>query len=159
MAVSVIPTLDLERAIAEQGYDVIVGFDEVGRGSLAGPVMVGAAAIWARDLGGFSGVRGGESAGRGSYRDIIELIICRSDFVSSMTDEIFFSAMFKAYSPEVAVNYVNSVDIFKKHAEKAEEEIRKGYREYISGDDTFRIDFKVLDGRKSCAKKTPEYLP
>ena len=35
MAVSVIPTLDLERAIAEQGYDVIVGFDEVGRGSLA----------------------------------------------------------------------------------------------------------------------------
>lgn len=65
MAVSVIPTLDLERAIAEQGYDVIVGFDEVGRGSLAGPVMVGAAAIWARDLGGFSGVRGGESAGRG----------------------------------------------------------------------------------------------
>ena len=31
MAVSVIPTLDLERAIAEQGYDVIVGFDEVGR--------------------------------------------------------------------------------------------------------------------------------
>ena len=65
MAVSVIPTLDLERAIAEQGYDVIVGFDEVGRGALAGPVMVGAAAIWARDLGGFSGVRGGESAGRG----------------------------------------------------------------------------------------------
>lgn len=65
MAVSVIPTLDLERAIAEQGYDVIVGFDEVGRGSLAGPVMVGAAAIWARGLGGFSGVRGGESAGRG----------------------------------------------------------------------------------------------
>lgn len=65
MAVSVIPTLDLERAIAEQGYDVIVGFDEVGRGSLAGPVMVGAAAIWARDLGGFSGVRGGESAGCG----------------------------------------------------------------------------------------------
>ena len=82
----------------------------------------------------------------GSYRDIIELIICRSDFVSSMTDEIFFSAMFKAYSPEVAVNYVNSVDIFKKHSEKAEEEIRKGYEEYISGDDTFRIDFKVLDG-------------
>ena len=82
----------------------------------------------------------------GSYRDIIELIICRSDFVSSMTDEIFFSAMFKAYSPEVAVNYVDSVDIFKKHSEKAEEEIRKGYEEYISGDDTFRIDFKVLDG-------------
>ena len=34
------------------GYDVIVGFDEVGRGSLAGPVMVGAAAIWTADLDG-----------------------------------------------------------------------------------------------------------
>lgn len=45
MSVSIVPTLDMERAIAASGYDVIVGFDEVGRGSLAGPVMVGAAAI------------------------------------------------------------------------------------------------------------------
>ena len=45
MAVSTVPTLQLEREIAARGYDVIVGFDEVGRGSLAGPVMVGAAAI------------------------------------------------------------------------------------------------------------------
>lgn len=30
--------------------DIVVGFDEVGRGALAGPVMVGAAAVWARDL-------------------------------------------------------------------------------------------------------------
>ncbi|MDF7663384.1 ribonuclease HII [Bifidobacterium sp. ESL0763] len=36
--------------MAEQGFDLIVGFDEVGRGALAGPVMVGAAAIWAKDL-------------------------------------------------------------------------------------------------------------
>ena len=45
MSVSIVPTLDMERAIAASGYDVIVGFDEVGRGSLAGPVMVGARAI------------------------------------------------------------------------------------------------------------------
>lgn len=44
------PTLDLERILAAQGYDLIAGFDEVGRGALAGPVMVGCAAIWARDL-------------------------------------------------------------------------------------------------------------
>ena len=50
MTVSVVPTLDLEHAIADEGFDVVIGFDEVGRGSLAGPVMVGAAAIWARDL-------------------------------------------------------------------------------------------------------------
>lgn len=47
---SVTPTLDLERRLADEGYDLIVGFDEVGRGALAGPVMVGAAALWSRDL-------------------------------------------------------------------------------------------------------------
>ena len=29
------PTLDLERILAAQGYDLIAGFDEVGRGALA----------------------------------------------------------------------------------------------------------------------------
>ena len=46
------PTLALESELAEQGYELVVGFDEVGRGALAGPVMVGAAAVWARDLEG-----------------------------------------------------------------------------------------------------------
>lgn len=50
MTVSVVPTLDLERELASQNYDIIVGFDEVGRGSLAGPAMVGAAAIFSRDI-------------------------------------------------------------------------------------------------------------
>lgn len=50
MSVSVSPTLDLERELASRGFDLIAGFDEVGRGALAGPVMVGCAAIWARDL-------------------------------------------------------------------------------------------------------------
>lgn len=50
MAAVVTPTLDLERDLASQGYDLIVGFDEVGRGALAGPAMVGAVAVWARDL-------------------------------------------------------------------------------------------------------------
>jgi ribonuclease HII len=48
-AVRVRPTLDLECDLAIHGFDLIVGFDEVGRGALAGPVMVGAAAIWAKD--------------------------------------------------------------------------------------------------------------
>ncbi len=50
MSVSVIPTLQLEHSLAESGADVIISFDEVGRGALAGPVMVGASAIWARDV-------------------------------------------------------------------------------------------------------------
>ncbi|KFI49680.1 ribonuclease HII [Bifidobacterium biavatii] len=50
MSIQEIPTLRLERELADEGAELIVGFDEVGRGSLAGPVMVGAAMIRARDL-------------------------------------------------------------------------------------------------------------
>lgn len=58
------PTLDLERSLAAQGYDLITGFDEVGRGALAGPVMVGCAAIWARDLEPLDGDDAAELSGR-----------------------------------------------------------------------------------------------
>lgn len=40
-----VPTLDMERTFVDEGFDVVVGFDEVGRGSLAGPAMVGCAAL------------------------------------------------------------------------------------------------------------------
>ncbi|MBB2955482.1 ribonuclease HII [Bifidobacterium commune] len=45
------PTLELERELAGQGFDLIIGLDEVGRGALAGPVMVGAAVVWSCDVG------------------------------------------------------------------------------------------------------------
>ncbi|KFI63212.1 ribonuclease HII [Bifidobacterium cuniculi] len=46
------PNFELEHALAGDGFDLVVGFDEVGRGSLAGPVMVGAAAFLAGSLKG-----------------------------------------------------------------------------------------------------------
>lgn len=39
------PTLAWERELAAQGYQVVAGCDEVGRGSLAGPVSVGVVVI------------------------------------------------------------------------------------------------------------------
>ncbi|RBP99229.1 ribonuclease HII [Bifidobacterium xylocopae] len=39
------PSLDVEAALARQGAEWVVGLDEVGRGALAGPVMVGAVAL------------------------------------------------------------------------------------------------------------------
>ncbi len=39
------PTRSLERNLWEAGHDVVVGIDEVGRGSWAGPLMVGAAIL------------------------------------------------------------------------------------------------------------------
>ncbi len=39
------PTLDLERELLVKGSGVVVGVDEVGRGAVAGPVVVGVAVI------------------------------------------------------------------------------------------------------------------
>ena len=39
------PTLDWERELAAQGFQAVAGCDEVGRGSLAGPVSVGVVII------------------------------------------------------------------------------------------------------------------
>jgi ribonuclease HII len=39
------PSLRVERALQREGYAVLVGMDEVGRGALAGPVTVGVCAI------------------------------------------------------------------------------------------------------------------
>src|SRR5438105_8911804 len=42
---SLVPKLSRERALWDEGHDVIVGVDEVGRGAWAGPIMVGAAVL------------------------------------------------------------------------------------------------------------------
>ena len=39
------PTLALERELWDEGHDVVVGVDEVGRGAWAGPISVGAAVL------------------------------------------------------------------------------------------------------------------
>src|SRR5947207_2675928 len=42
---SLVPKLARERALWDDGHDVVVGVDEVGRGAWAGPIMVGAAVL------------------------------------------------------------------------------------------------------------------
>jgi ribonuclease HII len=39
------PTRSVERELWDQGHDIVVGIDEVGRGAWAGPLMVGAAIL------------------------------------------------------------------------------------------------------------------
>jgi ribonuclease HII len=43
---SALPHLDVEQGLVAQGFSVVIGLDEVGRGALAGPVSVGAVAWW-----------------------------------------------------------------------------------------------------------------
>lgn len=45
MPAVIAPTYDEEAVLLEEGYAVIAGVDEAGRGSLAGPVVAGAAAL------------------------------------------------------------------------------------------------------------------
>jgi ribonuclease HII len=40
-----VPKLSVERALWDDGHEVVVGVDEVGRGAWAGPIMVGAAVL------------------------------------------------------------------------------------------------------------------
>src|SRR5438309_10234471 len=45
MARQTVPSLAVEKALWAEGHDVVVGVDEVGRGSWAGPISVGAAVL------------------------------------------------------------------------------------------------------------------
>lgn len=45
LTIPLIPSLTHEQSLLSEGYDWVIGLDEVGRGSLAGPVMVGAAVV------------------------------------------------------------------------------------------------------------------
>ncbi|GAB76561.1 RNase HII [Austwickia chelonae] len=51
------PNLRLERALQRQGYRMIAGMDEVGRGALAGPVSVGVVCLGPSEGSAPSGVR------------------------------------------------------------------------------------------------------
>ena len=44
-AARTVPSLGVERALWDSGAEVVVGVDEVGRGSWAGPISVGAAVL------------------------------------------------------------------------------------------------------------------
>lgn len=39
------PTLEVEHAARDEGFEFVIGLDEVGRGAIAGPVAVGAAVV------------------------------------------------------------------------------------------------------------------
>ncbi|ALE92457.1 ribonuclease HII [Arthrobacter alpinus] len=51
------PTLEWERELAGQGYTLVAGCDEVGRGALAGPVSVGVVVINAATASELAGVK------------------------------------------------------------------------------------------------------
>jgi ribonuclease HII len=65
------PGLDRERALLEEGFEVVAGIDEVGRGAWAGPVMVGVVAVRASTGTPPGGVRDSKELGA-SRREQLE---------------------------------------------------------------------------------------
>ncbi|MEO0048934.1 MAG: hypothetical protein RL556_266, partial [Actinomycetota bacterium] len=49
MSSQTFPNLDVEKSLADAGARFVLGIDEVGRGSLAGPVAVGIAVVDFKD--------------------------------------------------------------------------------------------------------------
>ncbi len=70
----VVPTHKHTKALIEQGYEIVVGIDEVGRGSIAGPVV--AAAVILSPTTRLSGVRDSKVLPR-SQREELAVIIKR----------------------------------------------------------------------------------
>ena len=69
---ALVPTRDLERSLHQQGHQVIVGIDEVGKGSWAGPLAVGVAVLPL--TGDLAGVRDSKSITEKSREAMFETV-------------------------------------------------------------------------------------
>ena len=69
------PNLDHENELKSQGYDLIAGIDEVGRGALAGPVVASAVILPRRaNLGWFGLVRDSKQLNSRQRESLFDLI-------------------------------------------------------------------------------------
>jgi ribonuclease HII len=74
-ALSQFPNLDEEDKLKSQGYELIAGIDEVGRGALAGPVVAGAVILpHPANLPWFGLVRDSKELNPGKRESLFELI-------------------------------------------------------------------------------------
>jgi ribonuclease HII len=74
-AVSQLPNLDQETELKSQGYELIAGIDEVGRGALAGPVVAGAVILpHSTSLSWFKLVRDSKELDSKKRESLFELI-------------------------------------------------------------------------------------
>lgn len=92
------PDWTQELALVSGGADIVVGFDEVGRGALAGPVMVGCAAFRAVSIRGrrdeaSDGVRPDDAADAGSPGAPIPALLRDSKMLTEAERERLFGSL------------------------------------------------------------------
>ncbi len=84
-----------------------------------------------------------------NIKECINVVIPSSDFMSSMINEIVFSELFKAYGGNIAINNINSSQLFGVYNEEAITSIEDKYSVYADGDRTFHIDFENVNSDSS----------
>lgn len=79
-----------------------------------------------------------------NQKGCITLIRSSSDFISSLSNEIVFSALFRVYAGHVAVDFVRTDDLFASVRTDAVKTAQEKYEEYVNGGATFYLDFKTF---------------
>lgn len=79
------------------------------------------------------------------YDGCIKCIYDSSSYSAMSGNEIVFSALFKVYAKQVAVNYVSNSDIFEDIRVDAISSIRNQYSDYLESNETFHLEILSLD--------------
>jgi len=80
-----------------------------------------------------------------SYKGCITVIKNSSEFISSLSNEILFSALFRVYGKNIAINYINESSLFSSIKASAIKITNEKYDYYVNGAATFHIDFNTLE--------------
>lgn len=81
-----------------------------------------------------------------NIKGCIKVVVSSSDFMSSMINEMVFSELFKTYGGNIAINNIETSEIFGVYNKEAIASLEDKYSLYNDSDKTFHIDFKNVDG-------------
>lgn len=79
-----------------------------------------------------------------SFKGCITLIKSSSDFISSISNEVVFSALFYGYGKNIASNFIQDNPLFSSVKTSALKMYAEKYDYYVNGAATFHIDFDTL---------------
>ncbi len=79
------------------------------------------------------------------YTGVITLVNNNSSFISSMSNEIVFAALFRTYAKNIGVAWIQNNISLPSIQEITTEKFLAKYDDYIHGSATFHLEYEVLD--------------
>lgn len=80
----------------------------------------------------------------GDYEDSIIVISTSNNLINTAANEVVFSELFKIYAEDIAINYIESSDIFKDIRDKAMVTVSEMYEKYGESDRTFYLQIETI---------------